>query len=206
MDDVKAREIVGALLEQLYAKMPAELLMLEPLDEEDLDTVGDVGVPRAMRVGRADREGLVKWKLLPAAVDAEDLASLEARAGGLPALLRAWLTSRHHLFDQLRIEKGLITLPSSPSHAPLAPFRETLEAWEPLVAAGYLPFGDFEAGAGPLCFDLHARSEGDAPIVWLEHEELHALDEADWSRRARVEPHARPLFPSFHALIAAIGP
>lgn len=67
---------------------------------------------------------------------------------------------------------------------------------------GPAPDRRLRRGRGALCLDLGARTaEGDAPVVWIEHEALFELGEPAWGDRAAVARLARPLYPSFEALL-----
>ena len=192
---------VGRWLETQYAKSFSTALSLEPLLDPE-----DFGVPPEMRDGEVDAEGNVRWKLVPGTLGEHALSDVEARTGKLPPALVAWLVARHHLFQQATTSSGrLLSLPAAPTHAPLRELEQLLEDWEPLIEAKWLPIGDYDGGAGPLCLDLAARtSSGDAPVVWFDHEELHSLDDDQLSDRRAVAPLARPLYESFEALLADI--
>ena len=194
-------ESVGRWLETQYSKASPTALLLEPLVDPE-----DFGVPPEMREGEVDASGNVRWKLLPGTLGDAALAEIEARTGKLPPALAGWLLARHHLFHQATTtSKRLLTLPPAPIHAPLRDFEELLEAWAPLIDAKWIAFGDYDAGAGPLCLDLAGRTaSGDAPVVWFDHEALQSLDDAGLRDRAALEPLAQPLYPSFEALLADI--
>lgn len=190
---------VGAWLDRLYAAMSPGGVQLEPLVDPE-----DRGVPPEMADGEVQPDGNVRWTMLPGTLGRDALAALEARTGSWPDALVGWLLARHHLFDQLRTSRHLVTLPSTPVHAPLRDVEENLESWAPLVEAGWLPIGDFDAGAGPLCLDLRApTADGDAPVVWFDHEELFAIEEP-WTRE-RVAALATTLYPSFEALLRDVA-
>ena len=196
-----ATERVGRWLETQYAKSSSTALLLEPL----VDPEG-FGVPREMRDGPVDADGNVRWKLLPGTLGEGALSDIEAGTGKLPPALVGWLIGRHHLFQQATTaSRRLLSLPPTPTHAPLRDFEQLLDDWEPLVDAMWLPIGDYDAGAGPLCLDLAARtSSGDAPVVWFDHEALHSLGEDRLGDRRAYEPLARPLYASFDALLTDI--
>ncbi len=192
---MRTRDEIGAWLDALHARLrPVGVVAVDP---------EDAGVPPDMQLGAADAEGWVAWRNVPCTLAPDALAPLEARVGPLPPALDGWLCARHHLFGQVTTGAGhLLMLPTTPTDAPLRALEETIDAWGPLLGAGFLPIGDFDAGAGPLCLDLGARTpEGDAPIVWIDHEALFALGEDAWADRAAVAPLARPLYASFEALL-----
>ena len=59
----------------------------------------------------------------------------------------------------------------TPVEKPLKPIRELMKGWQPLIAAGYIPFAEWGDGWGPMCFDSVKRSpDGDCPVVWMDHE------------------------------------
>jgi hypothetical protein len=163
----------------------------------------DGGAPPDMWSAPVDSEGWVEWRMLPTRVRPHDVAALEAEfAVKFPPLFRAYLQSYSHLFDQVLCAGASICLPSLPSDAPLNDIRFTLAAWRPLVKAQLLPFGTYEDGWGPLCFDRGAESP-DPPIVWLEHELLASLDPP--ISREQLQPLFQPVFSSFRDLLAKLG-
>ena len=82
--------------------------------------------------------------------------------------------------------------------------QDTIEAWGALADAGWLPIGDHGGGVGPLCLDLRARTEnGDAPVVWFEHEDLYSVGRDHWTR-AELAARAFSMYPSFESLLSDI--
>jgi hypothetical protein len=155
--------------------------------------VEDGGVPFEMEAGPVDNnDDWVAWRWLPSRVSEDELAELDALASPSCAPLRAYLRAHCHLLSHTRWAAHDVRLVPIPSDAPLGPFREQLDAWAPLVALGYLPFATYGDDYGPICVDL-ARGD-EAPVVWLDHEQIHSLPEP--LTRAQLEPNAQPLCPS----------
>ena len=77
-----------------------------------------------------------------------------------------------------------------------------MRAWEPVIAAGYVPFAEWGDGWGPMCFDTERRAaDGDCPIVWMDHEVLVPIGEERWRVRKKVLPLAQPLYDSCRELL-----
>lgn len=165
------------------------------------------GVPEDMVVGPAgERWGdpeLVEWRLLPSRVTEAQVLDVERDLPApFPALFRAYLTARHLLHSEFRVKGHSVTLPSLSSEQPLADLQKILGGWRPLLKAGYLPLGDYDAGWGPLCADTAAPAgEGDYALCFFDHDALFELGEEGWAVRERVSPLARPLWPSFELLL-----
>ena len=81
-----------------------------------------------------------------------------------------------------------------PSNNPLGPLKGILTGWESLIGAGYIPFAQWGDGWGPMCFDNQQRSDGDCPIVWMDHELLIPLGPEQCSERNNLTPLAQPLY------------
>jgi len=181
---MKMIELLAAFVDANgHGRFPAKE---EPFDPED------GGVPPAMWDGDPDGDGIVRWKSVPSGIDDAQLDALEEEYGvRFPSALRQYLTYA----AILNVEKFL--LPNVPSDNPLGPLTAGMDAWKPLIAAGFLPYGEYGDGYGPVCFDSQ-REDGDAGrIVWFDHEELIALGEDLASDRDRLLPIAKPLFSSF---------
>ncbi len=167
----------------------------------------DDGVPEDMVVGPAEEKWgdseLVEWRMLPSRVTEAQVRELEAALPApFPPLFRAYLTARHLLHSEFRVRGHSVTLPVLPSEQPLADLHELLGRWRPLLRAGYIPLGDYDAGGGPLCADTSAPAgEGDHALCFFDHDALFALGEEAWAVRERVAPLARPLWPSFEQLL-----
>lgn len=158
------------------------------------------GVPLTMRAGEIDADGWVEWRVRPSTLGDDDVDRLEAEYRvQFPPAFRAFFQARFHLFDQVhsRRHDQLVLMPSVPEDDPLGPIRGSLAAWRPLIAAGYIPFAEWGDGWGPMCFDADRRdNDGDCPIVWLDHEALHALGPDGYEGRETLVPLARPLYAS----------
>jgi hypothetical protein len=158
------------------------------------------GAPPSMQVGEVNKEGWVAWRLLPSTLKESDVASIEREYGvEFPPLFRAYLLARFHLFDQVGSKRydQQILMTDTPSNRPLAPLRKLLTAWRPLIDTGYLPFAEWGDGWGPMCFDTRLRgSDGDCPVIWLDHERIIPLGEEAARRREVIEPLAQPLYGS----------
>ncbi|MCB1053070.1 MAG: SMI1/KNR4 family protein [Acidobacteria bacterium] len=163
------------------------------------------GAPPEMWNSQPDTDGWVEWKMLPSTVSERDLEQLEAEFEvKLPAILASYFRARFHLFDQVAIGDLVLILPSVPSDSPFRPIRANFLAWRQLMAACFLPFGSFQDGWGPLCFDLKEGSADDAPICWFDHEHLAPLSKAELGDRATLEPLKQPLFGSFRELLSRL--
>lgn len=155
------------------------------------------GVPPEMQAGEIDDEGWVQWKILPPRITMDAILELEASFKiVLPDLFRAYLMAACHRFDQVRSQKydQLIFMTDVPSNNPLGPLKGILTGWESLIGAGYIPFAQWGDGWGPMCFDNQQRSDGDCPIVWMDHELLIPLGPEQCSERNNLTPLAQPLY------------
>lgn len=165
----------------------------------------DGGVPPEMQVGTANAEGWVEWRVLPSSLEEAELAAFEAEFGvELPPVFRAYLLARFHLFHQVhsRRHDQLVLITDTPAGAPLQPLRDMFEAWQPLTAAGLIPFADWGDGWGPMCFDAGQRQrDGDCPVVWLDHEALVSLGPNNCRQRELVLSVAQPLYDSGRAFL-----
>lgn len=168
----------------------------------------DGGVPPQMQVGGVDEHGWVEWRPLPSTLTEMDVAAVEREIGvELPPLFRAYLLARLHLFEQVRSAQHdqLIMMTDTPANRPLVPLQDRLTAWRPLIDAGYVPFAEWGDGWGPMCFDIHARgSDGDCPVIWIDHERVLPLSEQQCRRREVVQPLAERLYPSFRAMLVDV--
>jgi hypothetical protein len=116
-----------------------------------------------------------------------------------PPLFRAYLLSRFQLFDQIKSRRydQQIFITDTPSGKALTPIRELLSAWRPLIDAGFVPFAQWGDGWGPMCFDSARRaSDGECPVVWIDHEALIPLGEEQCRQREVVLPLVQPLYVS----------
>ncbi len=122
----------------------------------------------------------------------------------LPPIFRAYLLARFHLFEQVTSRRydELILMADTPAGKPLAPLVQLLKAWRPLIGAGFIPFAEWGDGYGPMCFDTdHRASDGDCPVIWMEHEILAPLGEEQCRTRKKVLPLAQPLYGSCRELL-----
>jgi hypothetical protein len=163
------------------------------------------GVPAAMQVGQTDAYGWVEWRVLPSTLSEAEVAELENKFGiHFPPLFRAYLLARFHLFDQLKSSRHdqLILMTDTPAKKPLAPLLHLMSAWRPLIDAGFIPFAEWGDSWGPMCFDTGRRaSDGDCPIVWMDHEILASVSEEQCRARKKVLPLAQPLYESCRELM-----
>nr|WP_086939396.1 SMI1/KNR4 family protein [Thaumasiovibrio occultus] len=182
---------------------------------EDYPCMGvSEGVPSDMRDGEVNAEGWVVWKAIPSHVSKEDLAAIETQYGfAFPPYFAAYLQACCQLLEQVpshQYDGNHILMPYCPSDNPLGPLKNTMNAWRPLFAAGYVPFAQWNDGWGPMCLDLNAPAiDGDDPagdfaadfeIVWFDHDELIPLGAEACSQREQIEKYAKPLYRSFKAL------
>jgi hypothetical protein len=171
----------------------------------------DTGVPREMQVGEVNSEGWVEWCLLPSTLREADVEAMESDFRvRLPPPFRAFLLSRHQLFDQVQSRQynQLVLMPDTPFGKPLSPLRELMSAWRPLIDAGFIPFAQWGDGWGPMCFDDARRgNDGECPVGWLDHEPLIALGQEQCRQRENVVPLFQPLYGSSKQfLIDVFGP
>jgi hypothetical protein len=165
----------------------------------------DSGVPGAMQVGQIDADGWVEWRVLPSTLSEVEVTEFENKFGiHLPPLFRAYLLARFHLFDQVtsRRHDQLILMTDTPAGKPLAPLLQLVSAWRPLIDSGFIPFAEWGDGWGPMCFDAERRaSDGDCPIVWMDHEILAPMGEERCRMRKNVLPLAQPLYETFREFL-----
>lgn len=162
-------------------------------------TVADDGEPPLeMRIGEPDAEGWVERRMLPSTLRFEDVGQVEQDFDiRFPPVYAAYLVSRFHLFDQVSSARydQQVLLPRLPSHRPFEELRQLLSAWQPLIESGLIPFAQWGDGWGPMCFDDRGRgADGDCPVVWLDHESLHALGTENSRSRDAISPLLQPLY------------
>lgn len=195
-------EFIKKCIEKWYNN--SSLMSLE-LESKDLlgYTIEDGGVPKEMEDGTPDHEGYVKWKPIPSNINETEIQALEREYGiSFPQLYRSYLMSYYHLGIRVKMEKINISLPEIPSDNPFKEIRFELEAWKPLVNVGYLPFGDYGDGWGPICFDfLSLDQNGDAPIIWFDHEELFNMDFEEGKPRTELDIIKKDLYSSFQEFL-----
>ena len=69
----------------------------------------------------------------------------------------------------------------------------------------FIPFAEWGDGWGPMCFDTRRHaSDGDCPIVWMDHEILAPLGEQRRRMRKEVLPLAQPLYETFRELLTDV--
>ncbi|WP_019420123.1 SMI1/KNR4 family protein [Paenibacillus sp. OSY-SE] len=172
-------------------------------------------VPDDMRAGEVDEEGWVNWKLIPSTITDEEIRELEAEFSiSFPPLLKALLQTYHYIdlhFNNVKEEDGykgdcrFIEMPAMSSEDRLSNYRFLLQSWEPLLAAGYVPFTECEDSQGPVCFDtLRMDEDGDCPVIWILHDYLHELGEDGSRVRANVLPYVNDIFASFREMIMTL--
>jgi hypothetical protein len=162
-------------------------------------------VPPEMIERPVDRDGMVTWKLLPSSLRESDLSAFESAIGAtFPPSFRTYLLARFHLYEQVQSNKhrrGMIWA-AIPSNAPFRNLARMISAWPSLIAAGYVPIAEWGDGWGPVCFDIiGGDSNGECPVVWMEHEHLFELGAERCRSRSLVAPLAQPLYESSRELI-----
>ncbi|WCR26930.1 SMI1/KNR4 family protein [Paenibacillus thiaminolyticus] len=173
------------------------------------------GVPAEMRDGAIDEDGWVCWKCIPSTITEEEIKELENEFSiSFPPMMRALFRTYHYVdlhFNNIEDETGhrgdcqFIELPPMSSRDRLTRYRDIIQAWEPLLAAGYLPFTEAEDSQGPVCFDMtRIDDSGDYPVVWFLHDHLHELGEEQSRIREQVQPWERELFSSFREMIETL--
>lgn len=160
----------------------------------------DDGVPPEMQVGDVNADGWVEWCVIPSTLKEGEVVSLENEFGvQFPPVFRAYLLARFQLFDQVRSSRydQQIFMTDTPAGKPLTPLRELMNAWKPLIDAGFIPFAQWGDGWGPMCFDaVQRRADGECSIVWMDHEALVPLGPKQCRRREAVVPLVHPLYDS----------
>lgn len=198
---------VGRVIDE-YAASVADPAVLMQVAADDPDQ--GKGVPPEMQAGEVDDEGWVEWKVIPSTLIEADVVAVEREFSvEFPPLFRAYLLARHHLFDQVRSRQydQLIFMTGIPSRRPLRSLRDELRAWQPLTAAGFVPFAEWGDAWGPMCFDVaHRTADGDCPVVWMDHEGLVPLGPERFRVRTEVEPWVQSLYGSFREMLADVFP
>jgi len=157
--------------------------------------------------GPVDKDGWGPWKVLPSDVTATQIAAVEDQFGvRFPPIWTAYLCARCHLFNQLqsnRYDRQLVWFTDTPYGRNLVPQTRLLETNAPLHRAGFVSIAQWGDGWGPVCFDLtRRRDDGDAPVVWLDHEMLAGLASGGkLGDRTAVEPLAKPLYDTVHEML-----
>lgn len=166
------------------------------------------GAPAEMHAGPVNAEGWVEWRVLPSTLTDAEVVAVEDDFGiHFPPLFRAYLLARFHLLDQVRSRRydQQIFMPDVPSGRQLQPLRELLRAWQFLIAAELIPFAEWGDGWGPMCFDVQRRaSDGDCPIVWLDHEQITPLGLDRVGDRQKVAAWMQPLYQSFREFLSDV--
>lgn len=198
MSFVEDIEHFGRLIDAFHERYPA--------CHVTVDHPGNTQPPLDMRAEQLSSPGWVACKVLTSTLKLADVESLESEFQiAFPPAFRAHLFARFHLIDQLHLRQHrnqLVSWPHLPSVKPLEPLREILRAWCPLLKAGYIPFGGWDGGAGPMCFDTASRdAEGECPVVWLDHELLFHIGPDGCTVRERVFPLARSLYNTSRELL-----
>ncbi len=161
-------EFIKSKIENWYANKPITSLKAESKELFGYE-IEDGGVPKEMEDGEPDKEGYVRWKITPSKISDLELQGIEKEYKlQFPELYKLYLMAYCHLGINLKFGDRRIFLPALPSDCPLKEIEFELNAWKPLLNAGFIPFADFEDGWGPVCFD----TLNDCQIVWFEHEEL----------------------------------
>lgn len=197
-------DFVGRLLDDYATGVTDTIAMMHVAANDPADR----GVPPEMQVGIVNADGWVTWRMIPSTLTAPDVEAVEREfTAEFPPLFRAYLLARHHLFDQVQSRRHdqLIFMTDVPSRRPLRRLRDELRAWQPLIAADYIPFAEWGDAWGPMCFDgQHRAADGDCPIVWMDHERLIPLGPDRCRIRSAVQPWVQPLYDSFREMLSDI--
>lgn len=189
-----------------YARLIDEYDQVQPAFHVVAERRGIEWPPPEMRVRVLDTPDWVECRVLPSSLNLGDVLVFERELGiELPSAYRAYLLARYHLHDQLRAtrhEDQQIFWTPVPSHDSLEPLRKHVRDWGVLLGAGYVPFAEWGDGWGPMCFDTRQRdSDGECPVVWLDHELLFRVGVERCSVRENIESLARPLYPTSREMI-----
>ncbi|MCT4507408.1 MAG: SMI1/KNR4 family protein [Tepidibacter sp.] len=195
-------EFIRKHLDNYFIKIPKEYLKLEAKIYSNLSEE-DGGVPAEMMLGEVDNEGYVCWSMIPSNITENDINYLEKEYFiKLPKLFKAYLMGYCFLMGEFNNGSFGVTLPEIPFDNPLMNIESNLFTWRLLIGAGYIPFGEYEGGYGPICFDITQKNEDeDYAIVWFNHENLFNLDYDQWKDRSDLEQYSNKLYDSFRELI-----
>lgn len=146
----------------------------------------------AVRSGEFGEFAWVGWRMLPSDVTSETVSAVEEEFGvRFPPLYLAYLRARLQLIEIFGSDKHdeLIRLPVLPADQPLEPLRKLLVNWGGgFLLAGFIPCGTYtDEGQYGLFFDAGRRdSDGDCPVVAIDHEIAVGLDERDDPRETAL--------------------
>lgn len=160
-------------------------------------------VPIEMRDGPVNEDGWVLWKPIKSNVSDEELMEIEEQYGfKFPPYFALYLKAYYQLLDQVfsnKYDGQLVMMPCCPSDQPLTQLKELIEAWNPLVKSGYIPFAQWGDGWGPICLDMqNPTSEGnDFAVIWFDHEQIIPLAEEGCKQRENIVRFSQPLYRSF---------
>jgi hypothetical protein len=171
-------------------------------------------VPMDMRNGEVDEEGWIDWKIVNSTITMEEIEVIEQQYEIIyPELYKQFLMAYHYVELQFKnIKEGssykgdcaFIEMPRLLTGEGLSEVISLIENWHPMLLAGYLPFAVAEDGQGPICFDLQSPNEqGDYPVVWVLHDYLHQLVDAQQDGeaiRTFLQPYIKEIFPSFEEM------
>ncbi|MBD5089651.1 MAG: SMI1/KNR4 family protein [Clostridiales bacterium] len=180
MNKLEYKSFMKNFFEKYYAK----------LLEYSVDAVTLPEVPEEMWVDGTDpEEEWQQWKLIPATISDEEIASLERNWGiEFPEMMKCFLNTYFHLFD-------------SPigRHSVDNPFEALNNAWNPvLVKAGYLPFTWDQEGYFIRCIDLcNMPNEEKCSVCQIDHEILFDFDESNKISREEIESKMEKLADNF---------
>ncbi|MCA9584770.1 MAG: hypothetical protein KC657_05375 [Myxococcales bacterium] len=194
------RAWIAALIEQWAATDPFPREVKTPESGLEPD---DGGVPMDMVSGPIGPDG-ARWRAIPSTVTEARLAALESRLEGmLPPLFRLYLTSWHHLVQEIPGDPNLLW-PSLPSDAALSRLSALIDGNGCLVRNGYAPFARYAEGDGVLSFDLRRRAtDGDCPVVGHEIDRIEQDLRGVEPSRADLERFATSFHPSARAFFEA---
>ena len=167
-----------------------------------------------------ERGIISKDELQKSTVTYDDIKELEDEYKiKLPEIFKEYLITYSYDFTTLlgvvyqyygELSEQYIEIINIPKDNPLSSFKEYIEGIidmsaefddeDKFLAQGYIPFGDWGAGWGPVCFDTN-KKECDVDfddtdtwtIVWFDHEEI--LDGGE------LKDLATPATPTFTELI-----
>lgn len=168
-------------------------------------------VPMDMRNGEVDEEGWIGWRIVDSTITLEQIKVIEQQYQfEYPELYRQFLLAYHYVELQFKnIKEGssykgdcaFIEMPRLATGEGLSEVISLIENWHPMLLAGYLPFAVGEDEQGPICFDLRNPSkQGDYPVVWVLHDYLHQLEDAQQDGeaiRTYLLPYITEIFSSF---------
>jgi len=153
-------------------------------------------VPHEMRADVADSDDEWNvWKLIPSTITNDELDAIEVKYGlKLPIMVRAFLSTYHHLFEDPIGRNGL-------GSNKLLAFDNTYNPH--LTANAFLPFAWDRDNYFIRCIDLtNMPNEDKCPVLEIDHEYMFdvtfaAEDKGEIATRKQLMQYMRPVSDNF---------